>query len=175
MRFSVVDSGYDPRQVDFCLDELAVRLTRLAARAEVLAGAERDADQLRQEATLLLALVDRRRADGDRAAARPADDRTAVDLLARARGELDAAREEARYVRERVYAEAVEARREFEASLRARRHRADRTDHLLSGLTVESVPVDTPTAAAGGVPATRPATGTDEAPVDQPEPGTRVA
>ncbi|MEU1888007.1 ATPase [Micromonospora sp. WMMD987] len=173
MRFSVVDSGYDQRQVDFCLDELAVRLTRLAARAEVLAGAGRDRDQLRQEATLLLAMVDRRRADA--AVAGPADGRAAADLLARARGELEAAREEARHLRERVYAEAVEARREFEASLRARRHRADRTDDLLSGLTVEPVPVDTPTAAAGGVPATRPATGTDEVTVDRPEPGTRVA
>ncbi|MBM7076566.1 MULTISPECIES: ATPase [Micromonospora] len=175
MRFSVVESGYDRRQVDSCLDELGVRLTRLAARAEVIAGAGRDWDQIRQETTLLLAVVDRRRADADRGAARPAAPRTAGELLARARAELDAAREEARQLRERVYAEAVQARREFEASLHERRHRAARVDQLLTGLTVETVPVDTPTAAAGGVPATRVATGIDEVTVDQPEPGTRVA
>ncbi|MFY1683085.1 ATPase [Micromonospora sp. WMMD730] len=169
MRFSVVESGYDRRQVDSCLDELGVRLTRLAARAEVIAGAGRDWDQIRQETTLLLAVVDRRRADA------PAALRTAGELLARARAELDAAREEARQLRERVYAEAVQARREFEASLHERRHRAARVDQLLTGLTVETVPVDTPTAAAGGVPATRVATGIDEVTVDQPEPGTRVA
>ena len=58
MRFSVVGSGYDRQQVDSYLDELAVRLTRLAARAEVIVGAGRDSDQIRQETTLLLALVD---------------------------------------------------------------------------------------------------------------------
>ncbi|MBM7085916.1 ATPase [Micromonospora humidisoli] len=171
MRFSVVESGYDRRQVDSCLDELGVRLTRLAARAEVIADAGRDWDQIRQETTLLLALVDRRRVDADRGAARPAAD----ELLARARAELDAAREEARQLRERVYVEAVQARREFEASLHERRHRAARVDQILTGLSVDPVPVDTPTAAAGGVPATRVATGTDEVTVDQPEPGTRVA
>ncbi|MEV4846612.1 ATPase [Micromonospora matsumotoense] len=169
MRFSVVGSGYDRQQVDSYLDELAVRLTRLAARVEVIVGAGRDSDQIRQETTLLLALVDRRQADGDRAA------RPAAEILARARGELDAAREEARHLRERVYAEAVQARREFEASLRERRHRAARVDQLLTGLTVGTVPVDTPTAAAGGVPATRVATGVDEVPADRPAPGTWVA
>ena len=48
MRFSVVETGYDQRQVDSCLDELGVRLTRLAARAEVAAGAGREWDQIRQ-------------------------------------------------------------------------------------------------------------------------------
>ncbi|WP_422751905.1 ATPase [Micromonospora sp. WMMD708] len=175
MRFSVVESGYDRQEVDSCLDELGVRLTRLAARAEVVTGAGRDWDQIRQETTLLLAMVDRRRSDAARGAVRPATPGAADDLLARARAELDAAREEARQLRERVYAEAVQARREFEASLHERRHRAARVDQLLTGLTVGTVPVDTPTAAAGGVPATRVATGTDEVAVDQPEPGTRVA
>ncbi|MEU7979485.1 ATPase [Micromonospora sp. NPDC049081] len=172
MRFSVVRSGSDRQQADSFLDELGVRLTRLAARAEVIGGAGRDWDQIRQETTLLLAMVDRRRADAGRAV-RPAE--PAAELLARARDELDAAREEARQLRERVYAEAVQARREFEASLHERRHRAARADQLLTGVAVETVPVDTPTAAAGGVPATRVATGVDEVPADQPEPGTWVA
>ncbi|MEH1102209.1 ATPase [Micromonospora sp. CPCC 205561] len=160
MRFSVVGSGYDQRQVDSCLDEIGVRLTRLAARAEGAARAGRVWDEIRDEAAGLRGLLHRLdlgdpgRSGRDAGAA----EREAADLLARARVELDAAREEARQVRERVYAEAVQARRDFEAALYARRRRADRVDRILDGLTVEPVPADTPTAAAGvpgGVPATR--------------------
>ncbi|MFJ6198901.1 ATPase [Micromonospora sp. NPDC092111] len=179
MRFSVVETGYDRRQVDSCLDELGVRLIRLAARAEVAAGAGREWDQIRQEATLLCGLVDHQEpARDDRATARRAAsavEREAAAILAQARSELDAAREEARQVRERVYAEAVRARREFEAALHERRRRAVRVDQVLTGATVEPVPADTPTAAAAGVPATRVATGVNEVAVERPEPGTRVA
>jgi hypothetical protein len=164
MRFSVVGTGYDQRQVDSCLDELGVRLTRLAARAESAAGADREWDRIRQEATRLRDLLPS--GGGDAAAGHAgagAVEREAAELLARARGELDAAREEARQVRERAYAEAVRARRECEAALAARRRRAARVEELLSGVTAEAVPVDTPTAAAAvpgaGVPATRIAAG----------------
>ncbi|MFF5173446.1 ATPase [Micromonospora sp. NPDC000089] len=180
MRFSVVATGYDQRQVDSCLDELGVRLTRLAVRAQVAAGAGREWDQIRQEATLLCGLVDRRGAatDADVVAARrqaSAIEHEAADLLARARGELEAAREEARQVRERVYAEAVRARRDFEAALHERRRRQARADEILTGVPVEAVPVDTPTAAAAGpVPATRIGSGADET-TERPGPGTRVA
>ncbi|MEU5567227.1 ATPase [Micromonospora musae] len=161
MRFPVVEIGYDQRQVDSCLDELAVRLTRLAAWAESAAGADREWDRIRQEATGLCALL--RRLDPDDAAvvglAVGQVQREAAEILALARTELDAAREEARQVRERAYADAVRARREFEAALHARRRRVARVDELLDGAGVEPVPVDTPTAAAGatgaGVPATR--------------------
>ncbi|TDC29153.1 ATPase [Micromonospora sp. KC213] len=182
MRFSVVDSGYDCRQVDSCLDELGVRLTRLAARAEAAAGTGREWDQIRQEATLLRGLVDRSGlATGGAPASARRDvsvlEREAAEILARARGELDAAREEARQVRERVYAEAVRARREFEAALHERRRREARADRILAGVPTAVVPAETPTAAAsaGGVPATRIATGTSEVSVERPEPGTRVA
>lgn len=178
MRFSVVETGYDQRQVDSCLDELGLRLTRLAAQAESAAGAGREWDQIRQEATLLRDLVERAypAIQGDAAAVRSgaaAIEREAAALLARARGELDAAREEARLVRERAYAEAVQARRDFEAALLARRRHEARADEILSGVTVEAVPADTPTAAAAvppsGVPATRVATGAaTEAPVESP-------
>ncbi|MEH0843797.1 ATPase [Micromonospora sp. CPCC 205711] len=180
MRFSVVETGYDQRQVDSCLDELGVRLTRLAARVQVAAGAGREWDQIRQEATLLCGLVDRQGPVADVLVARreaAAVEREAAEILNRARGVLDAAREEARQLRERVYAEAVQARREFEAALHERRRREARVDEILTG--VEVVPSDTPTAAAatsGGVPATRvAATGADEVTVELPEPGTRVA
>lgn len=156
MRFCVVETGYDQRQVDSCLDEIGVRLARLAARTEGAARAGREWDEIRDEATALRGLLERLDlGDADRARRGAHDaDREAVDLLARARVELDAAREEARQVRERVYAEAVQARRDFEEALFARRRREARVDRILDGLTVEPVPADTPTAAAG-VPATR--------------------
>lgn len=177
MRFSVVEFGYDRRQVDACLDELGVRLTRLAARAESLAGAGRAWDQIRQEATRLCDLVERRRGAGERPELDEIE-REAAEILAQARFELDAAREEARQVRERAYAEALRARREFEAALTARRRREARVDEILSGLAAVPVPVDTPTAAAavpsGGVPTTRAAASAADA--DPPsERGTRVA
>ncbi|SCL72363.1 hypothetical protein GA0070606_6070 [Micromonospora citrea] len=160
MRFSVVETGYDQRQVDSCLDQLGIRLTRLAARAEGAAGAGREWDEIRDEAAALCGLLQRLdlgdRAGGPRRA--PDAEREAADILAQARFELDAAREEARQVREQAYAEAVQARRDFEAALYARRRREARADRILSGLTAEPVPADTPTAAAG-VPATRIAAG----------------
>ncbi|KAB1934507.1 ATPase [Micromonospora sp. ALFpr18c] len=166
MRFSVVETGYDQRQVDFCLDELGVRLARLAARAQSVAGATREWDEIREEAAWLSGLLQRLDL-GDAAVTRYAGDtvrREAAEILAQARVELDDARAEARLVRERAYAEAVQARREFEAALHARRRRAARADEILSGVTVDSegaaepVPADTVTAAAG-VPAIRVAAG----------------
>jgi hypothetical protein len=158
MRFSVVESGYDRRQVDACLDALAVRLSRLAARAEGAPGSHRDWDLLRDEAAALCDLL--RRPPGLPADAHAATsgeaEREAAELLTRARCELDAAREEARRVREQVYAEAVRARRDFEVALADRRRREARADELLAGAPVA---VDAPTAAAavppGGVPTTR--------------------
>ncbi|MFE9959861.1 ATPase [Micromonospora sp. NPDC005299] len=150
MRFSVVETGYDQRQVDSCLDELGIRLVRLAARAESAAGAGREWDQVREDATHLCDFLRRRTAavDGDEAAGTAAE-REAAMLLAEARGELEAAREEARQVREQAYAEAVRARRDFEAALLARRRREARVDEILSGVRGDTVSPDTPTAAAG--------------------------
>ncbi|PTA47289.1 ATPase [Micromonospora sp. RP3T] len=151
MRFSVVEAGYDRRQVDACLDELDLRLRRLAARAESVAGAGREGDVIRLDAGHLCDYLRRRAApadpsDADVPAGPSSAERAAADLLARARAELDAAREEARLVREAAYAEALRARREFEAALLARRRREARVDEILSGARV---PADTPTAAAG--------------------------
>ncbi|WP_229402037.1 ATPase [Micromonospora okii] len=161
MRFSVVEFGYDRRQVDACLDALAVRLSRLAARAEGATGAGRDWELLRDEAAGLCDLVGRPSADG-RAAASGDVEREAAELLARARYELDAAREEARRIREQVYTEAVHARRDFEAALAQRRRREARADEILAEAPVAA---DTPTAAAavppGGVPTTRAAAGVE--------------
>ncbi|MEU5910237.1 ATPase [Micromonospora sp. NPDC047527] len=162
MRFTVVKTGYDQRQVDSCLDELGIRLSRLAARAEGAAGATREWDEIRQEAAWLSGLLQRLDLD-DAGTTRRAGDavrREAAEILAQARFELDEAREEARRVREQAYADAVQARRDFEAALYARRRREALVDEVLSGVTVEPVPADTATAAAGtGVPATRAAAG----------------
>ncbi|WBB68938.1 ATPase [Micromonospora sp. WMMD812] len=169
MRFSVVEIGYDQRQVDSCLDELGFRLTRLAAWAESAAGPGREGDRIRQEASGLCGLLRRLDLDDAAVVGRSAGevDREAGAILALARVELDAAREEARQLRERAYAEAVQARRDFEAALEARRRREARVDEILSEVTVEPVPVDTPTAAAG-VPATRVAAGGVEGPAEPP-------
>ncbi|WP_320066225.1 ATPase [Micromonospora sp. RTGN7] len=179
MKFSVVEFGYDRRQVDSCLDELAVRLSRLAARAEGT-GAGREWDRVRQEAAGVCALIEHRRAT--RGAAEPGrsplgdTEREAAEILAQARFELDAAREEARHLREQTYAEAVWARRDFEAALAARRHREERADEILTALAGEPVAVDTPTAAAavppGGGPTTRGAAAGVEPPGER---GTRAA
>ncbi|MEO3770282.1 ATPase [Micromonospora sp. B9E7] len=170
MRFSVVEAGYDQRQVDSCLDELGIRLSRLAARAQGAAGAGREWDEIREEAAWLSGLL--RRLDlGDTAGNRHAGDATrreAADLLARARVELDQAREEARQVREQAYAQAVQARRDFEAALYLRRRREARVDEILGQLTVDQVPADTPTAAAG-VPGRRVGVGGSA----EPPPGRR--
>ncbi|MFF3869340.1 ATPase [Micromonospora sp. NPDC001898] len=161
MRFSVVEFGYDRRQVDSCLDELAVRLSRLAARAEGAAVTGREWDRLRRDAARLCDLVERHRADAagvdpSRSSPPPEAEREAAEALARARFELDAAREEARQLREQAYAEAVRARRDVEAALAARSLRAARLDEILTGPVGEPVAADTPTAAAsvppGGVP-----------------------
>ncbi|MET7707513.1 ATPase [Micromonospora sp. NPDC005413] len=169
MRFSVVETGYDQRQVDSCLDEVAIRLSRLAARAEAAAGETREWDEIRQEAAWLSGLL--RRLDlGDAAINRHTGDgvpREAAEILAQARFELDEAREEARQVRERAYTEAVQARRDFEAALYARRRREARVDEILSEVMVDQVPADTPTAAAG-VPGSRVGVGGLEAGAEPP-------
>ncbi|MEU7589887.1 ATPase [Micromonospora sp. NPDC049230] len=156
MRFSVVETGYDKRQVDSCLDELGIRLSRLAARAEGAAEISGEWDEIRQEAAWLSGLLQRLDL-GDTAVPRyPADAvrREAAEILAQARAELEEARAEARLVRERAYEEAVQARRDFEAALYLRRRREARVDEILAQVTPDQVPADTPTAAAG-VPGSR--------------------
>ncbi|WP_433270067.1 ATPase [Micromonospora vinacea] len=152
MRFSVVETGYDQRQVDYCLDELGIRLSRLAARAEGAAGATREWDEIRQEAAWLSGLLQRLDLGDATTTTRHTGDparREAAEILAQARVELTEAREEARRVRERAYAEAVQARRDFEAALDARRRREARVDEILGQVAADQVPADTPTAAAG--------------------------
>ncbi|MGC4813032.1 ATPase [Micromonospora sp. DT228] len=156
MRFSIVESGYDVRQVDSCLDELGIRLSRLATRAEGVAGTTGEWDEIRQEAAWLSGLLQRLDL-GDTAVtgdAGAAERRTAAEILAQARAELDEARAEAQQVRERAYEEAVQARRDVEAALYARRRGAARVDEILGQVTEDQVPVDTSTAAAG-VPGSR--------------------
>lgn len=149
MRFSVVAQGYDQRQVDSWLDDLAVRLTRLSARAEQAIASAVELERVRQEADQLRAALSRRPATDPGVAQRAisAAEAEAAEIRARARTELSAAQEEARMVRERVYIEALQARRDFEAALLARRQREARVDEILRG--VAPVSPDTPTAVAG--------------------------
>ncbi|MEU4475448.1 ATPase [Micromonospora sp. NPDC023888] len=173
MRFSIVETGYDRWQVDSCLDELGIRLSRLAARAEGAAAAGGEWDEIRQEAAWLSGLLQRLDL-GDSAVTRHAgavEHRAAAEILAEARAELDRARAEARQVRERAYEEAVQARRDFEAALYVRRRREARVDEILAQVTEDQVPAATPTAAAG-VPGSRVGVGGLDAGA-QPPPGRR--
>lgn len=160
MRFSVVEIGYDQHQVDSCLADLDARLARLADQVRATSAAGTELDLIRLEADRLRTLLGERPSgpgstDGRRQVVSDAEVE-AAEIRARARTELIAAQEEARLLREQVYAEAVQARRDFEAALHARRQREVRADEVLRAVTV--IPADTPTAAAaasGGVPATR--------------------
>ncbi|MEV4759734.1 ATPase [Micromonospora sp. NPDC049559] len=161
MEFSVVHIGYDQDQVDCCLDELDERLTRMAARAESAAGLDPEIDAVRAGVDRLRGLLGGSRPEpGPGPVPAPAGltvaraETEAAEILARAREELTAAREEARLVRDRVYAEAVQARRDFEAALYARRQREQRVDEILREVTIVPEPVE-PTPAPTGVPATR--------------------
>jgi cell division septum initiation protein DivIVA len=161
MVFSVVKMGYDQDQVDSCLADLGERLARLAVPADAALGPGDELIRLRQEVARLHGMVTAG------AAAGPGPTRMrellavaeseAAQILARARGELTAAQEEARQVRDRVYAEALQARRDFEAALHARRLRAEQVDEILREVTVISVPVDDAgtVSSTSAVPATR--------------------
>lgn len=165
MDFSIAKMGYDQDQVDSCLADLSERLARLAAPADVAAGPGDELIRVRQEAARLHGMLTGGSA-GDRGPARMREllavaEQEAAQLLARARGELTAAQEEARQLRDQVYAEAVQARREFEAALHARRLREEQVDHILRDVTVVSAPADDPETAPSAVPATRAMAGED--------------
>lgn len=142
MKFSVVECGYDRRQVDAGLGELADRLARIAVRATAAAGSGPEAvlAVVRDEVGRLIALLSAPGAVPEDPAHRTRPPRTAaeqaVDLLTRARAELVAAEQEAARIRDRAYADALRARRDFEASLRARQLRAERAETILAGLTL---------------------------------------
>ena len=161
MDFSIVKMGYDQDQVDSCLADLSERLARLAVPADVASGPGDELIRVRQEAARLHGMLTGGSAT-DRGPARMREllavaEQEAAQLLARARGELTAAQEEARQLRDQVYAEALQARRDFEAALHARRMREEQVDHILREVTMVSVPVDEAGAvsAATAVPATR--------------------
>ncbi|GIG87341.1 ATPase [Plantactinospora endophytica] len=138
MEFSVVEIGYDQYQVDRCLDDLGERLARLAVRTDAAARTNPELARLRAEIARLGELLTARPVpDGPSGQARQVlltAEREAAEILARARADLAAAREEARRVRDQVYAEAVQARRDLEAALRARQVRAERADEILRGV-----------------------------------------
>lgn len=167
MRFSVVESGYDREQVDFWLATLDAQLTELLVRAEAGVASGVGPSVLREEVRRLRELMDPRSPAGGPTAPdrtrlpRPAEQEAAA-ILTRAREELAAAREEARLVRDQVYAEALQARRDFEAALHERRLREQRADEILRAVSLVPGPQLAGDGDAGGVPATR-AASTDPA------------
>jgi hypothetical protein len=163
MEFSVVRIGYDQDQVDNCLEKLGEQLARMAAQADAATEASTELDAVRDEVDRLRGLL-----SVSPEPPGPADpvhdpldvagaEAVAAEILARARHELVTAREEARLVRDQVYAEALQARRDFEAALHARRQREQQVDEILREVAVVRVPADG--AASTAVPATRVAAG----------------
>lgn len=144
MEFSVVEIGYDQNEVDRCLEQLGERLGRLAVRTDAVAKNNPELAQLRAEIDRLsgLLVVPPPPADASDRARQLllTAEREAAEILARARADLAAAREEARQVRDQVYAEAVQARRDFEAALQARRIRADRVDEIVREAVLSRMP-----------------------------------
>lgn len=144
MEFSVVEIGYDQHQVDCCLGDLGDWLARLAVQTDIAARTNPELAQLRAEIARLGDLLTARPIiDGTSGGARQVlltAEQEAAEILARARADLAAAREEARRVRDQVYAEAVQARRDFEAALHARRIRAERADEILRTVGAAGVP-----------------------------------
>nr|WP_239311891.1 ATPase [Plantactinospora mayteni] len=136
-----MQTGYDQQQVDRCLEDLGERLARLAVRTDAAARTNPELARLQAEITRLGELLTVRPVSADRSgsAARQVlltAEREAAEILAQARADLAAAREEARQVRDQVYAEAVQARRDFEAALHVRRIRAERADEILRDVAV---------------------------------------
>lgn len=148
MEFSVVESGYDRRQVDTGLSDLADRLEGMAGRAAATArsGPQAGLALVCEEVAVLTTLL----RDGRGPIHSPshrmqqlltAAEEEAAALLARARAEVAAAEQEAARIRDRAYAEALQARRDCEAALLARRQRAERADAILAGIGMTTVPM----------------------------------
>jgi len=167
MEFSVVEIGYDQDQVNSCLEDLCRQLARMAAQAEAAAEANEELDLVREEVERLRGLLSGKPGGYRTPASTRFQEMLAVaqeeaaQIRAQARDELTSAREEARLLRDQVYAEALQARRDFEAALQARRRREARVDEILREVDLVAVSVEQgsggPTGSA--VPATRAAAG----------------
>ncbi|GAB3138326.1 hypothetical protein GCM10027290_05720 [Micromonospora sonneratiae] len=166
MEFSVVEIGYDQDQVDSCLEDLCRQLGRMAAQAEAAAEASEELDLVREEVERLRGLLSGKPGAYRTSASTRMQEMLAVaeeeaaEIRAQARNELTAAREEARLLRDQVYAEALQARRDFEAALQARRRREARVDEILREVDLVYAATDRTATAGGpsvsaGVPATR--------------------
>lgn len=158
MDFSVVDRGCGPEQVDSFLCGLGDRLSRTAQRAEAAAEIRTELECVRTEVDRLrAALVAARPAWSANSGEAGSAEREAAALLVQARNALLAAQEEARQVRDQAYDEALQARRDFEAALYARRLREERVDQILRRVATVGEPEDDQAGSApsGPVPATR--------------------
>jgi hypothetical protein len=135
----VVQNGYDQVQIRSWLEDLGERLDRMVARAEAAEDASTGLALVREEVGQLRGLLSDPVAlgavHGTRATGLSAEDEAAA-IVAQARHELAAAREEAERVREQAYDDAMQARRDFESALYARRLREQQADEVLRGFTL---------------------------------------
>ena len=99
----------------------------------------------------------------------------AAEIRARARADLAAAREHARRVRDQAYLDAVQARRDFEAALQARRMRAERAEEILRGVTIDWMIRRAGAAPTEPVRAAEPRVGAGEPRIHHGEPRVRAS
>ncbi|WP_091559983.1 hypothetical protein [Micromonospora pattaloongensis] len=135
MEFSVVELGYDREQVDHCLEDLGEQLDRMTTETRAAVAAAAELTLLREEVTRLRRML-RGRPAVYRTSARlhhmlELAQEEATEIVAQANAELAAARREAAQVREQAYNDALQARRDFEAALHARRRREQEVDVIL--------------------------------------------
>jgi len=141
MDFSVVESGYDRDEVDRCLADLGEQLARVTAQAESAAQARAELELVRRDADRLHELLKTRPAvyrNTFRVQHMVAlAEEEAEEILTEARAELDTARRDAERIRSEAYADAVDARRDFELALSARRRQACDVDKVLESIRME--------------------------------------
>ncbi|BCJ69928.1 ATPase [Polymorphospora rubra] len=135
MEFAVVDGGYDPEQVNCCLADLGRQLARLSAQTEQVEAAYGELGDARAEIRRLRAMLHGRPAvyQGSQRIQQMLTmaEEEAAEIVSQAYDELAEAQRAAIELRERVYEEAVQARRDFESALHARRCRERETDRIL--------------------------------------------
>jgi hypothetical protein len=156
MDFSVVESGYDRDEVDRCLADLGEQLARVTAQAEAAAAARAELALVRRDADRLHELLKTRPAvyrNTFRIQHMVAlAEEEAEEILTEARTELDNAHRDADRIRSEAYADAVNARRDFELALSARRRRATDVEEVLKDVGLEPTaagPADAEPEAAG--------------------------
>lgn len=133
--FSVVETGYDRDQVNCCLADLGRQVARLSAQTEQVAAASAELGDARAEISRLRGMLHGRPAVHQESQRMQQiltmAGEEAAEIVSQAYDELAAAQRAAVDLREQAYEEALQARRDYEAALYARRCRERDVDQVL--------------------------------------------